>query len=144
MSLVRHLELLLLALALPVFLVADLPLLGWVAGGGAWLVQLAIRELTVRRAAATDDVRTRMGWIAGSMVGRGWLVALTIFLVGLADNDAGLGAAVLFLALLTVHFTIQMLLRPFEDRGRPGDEGRASGAAGPGVAPLDDSRSVMP
>jgi hypothetical protein len=112
---VRHLELVLLILALPVFLVGDLPILGWLVGGGAWLAQLAIRELTIRRAAATEDVRTRVGWIAGSMIGRGWLVALTILAVGLADNDAGLAAAVLFLALLTVHFTMQLILRPFDD-----------------------------
>jgi hypothetical protein len=111
----RHLELLLLVLALPVFLVGDLPVLGWVVGGGAWLAQLGIRELTIRRATATDDVRTRVGWIAGSMIGRGWLVALTILAAGLADNDVGLAAAVLFLALLTVHFTIQLILRPFDD-----------------------------
>jgi hypothetical protein len=116
MLMTRHLELLVLALALPIFLVAGLPLLGWVVGGGAWLAQLAIRELTVRRAEATDDVRARVGWIAGSMIGRGWLVALTIFAVGLADEDAGLAAAVLFLALLTVHFTISLILRPFDHR----------------------------
>jgi hypothetical protein len=115
MVLFRHLELLVLALALPVFLIGDLPILGWVVGGGAGLAQLAIRELTIRRATATEDVRTRVGWIAGSMIARGWLVALTILAVGLADNDAGLAAAVLFLALLTVHFTIQMILRPFDD-----------------------------
>ena len=112
---VRHLELVLLILALPVFLVGDLPILGWLVGGGAWLAQLAIRELTIRRAAATEDVRTRVAWIAGSMIGRGWLVALTILAVGLADNDAGLAAAVLFLALFTVHFTMQLILRPFDD-----------------------------
>jgi hypothetical protein len=48
------------------------------------------------------------------MIGRGWLVALTIFGVGLIDNDAGLAAAVLVIALFTVYFTMQMILRPFE------------------------------
>ena len=116
MPVVRHLELVLLAIALPVFLVGDLPILGWVVGGGAYVLQDAIRILVARRAVASDDVRTRVGLIAGSMIGRGWLVALTILLVGLADdNDAGLSAAVLFLALFTVHFTIQMILRPFDD-----------------------------
>ena len=115
MPVVRHLELVLLAIALPVFLVGDLPILGWVVGGGAYVAQDAIRILVTRRAVAADDVRTRVGLIAGSMIGRGWLVALTILLVGLADNDAGLSAAVLFLALFTVHFTIQMILRPFDD-----------------------------
>ena len=104
-----------MAIALPVFLVGDLPILGWVVGGGAYILQDVIRVYANRRAVSTDDVRTRVGLIAGSMIGRGWLVALTILLVGLTDNDAGLSAAVLFLALFTVHFTIQMILRPFDD-----------------------------
>jgi hypothetical protein len=45
------------------------------------------------------------------MIARGWLVALTIFLVGLAEREAGLTAAVLSLALVTVHFSMRMATR---------------------------------
>ena len=49
------------------------------------------------------------------MIGRGWLVALTIFGVGMAfGDDAGLSAAVLFLLVFTVYFTVSLILRPFE------------------------------
>ena len=48
------------------------------------------------------------------MIGRGWLVALTIFAAGMVENDAGLAAAVLVVVLFTVYFTVNMILRPFE------------------------------
>jgi hypothetical protein len=48
------------------------------------------------------------------MIGRGWLVALTIFAAGLKDEDAGLAAAVLVIVLFTAYFTVSMIMRPFE------------------------------
>jgi hypothetical protein len=115
MAFLRYFDLVIAALALPLFLLTDLPLAGWIAGAGTYAAQRAIGELTARRAAASDDARTTVGLMAGSMIGRGWLVALTIFAVGLTvGDDAGLSAAVLFIALFTVYFTMQMILRPFE------------------------------
>lgn len=111
----RYLDLLLALLALPLFVLADLPLAGWLTGAGTYAAQRAIGTWTARRAAASDDTRTTVGLMAGSMIGRGWLVALTIFAVGVAVSDeAGLSAAVLFIALFTVYFTMNMILRPFE------------------------------
>ena len=114
----RLLDLVVLALALPIFVVAGLPLAGYAAGAGAWLVQRAIQVTLERRARASDDPRTVVGLIAGSMIGRGWLVALTIFGVGVSvSREAGLTAAVLFIVLFTVYFTVTMILRPFEASG---------------------------
>jgi hypothetical protein len=122
-AVVRLLDLVVLALALPIFVLADLPLAGYAAAAGAWLVQRAIQVTLERRAKASDDPRTVVGLTAGSMIGRGWLVALTIFAVGVAvDREAGLSAAVLVIVLFTVYFTVSMTLRPFdaagESRGR--------------------------
>jgi len=115
MAFLRWFDLLLAALALPVFLLADLPLAGWLTGAGTYAAQRLIGDYTARRAAASDDARTTVGLMAGSMIGRGWLVALTIFAVGAAtDSKTGLSAAVLFIVLFTVYFTMQMILRPFE------------------------------
>lgn len=115
MALLRNLDLLVAALALPLFLLGDLPIAGWIAGAGVYAAQRAIGAFTTRRAAASDDARTTVGLMAGSMIGRGWLVALTIFAVGVTVGDsAGLSAAVLFIALFTVYFTVNMILRPFE------------------------------
>src|ERR671934_2800633 len=98
---VRYVALVLLAIALPVFVLAGLPMLGYAAGGAAWLVQRGVQVALNRKAAAADDPRTVVGIAAGSMIGRGWLVALTIFAAGMADEDAGLAAAVLVIVLFT-------------------------------------------
>jgi hypothetical protein len=106
-------------LALPLFLLADLPLLGWVAGAGTYAAQRAIGAWTTRRASRTEDPRTVVGLMAGSMIGRGWLTALTIFAVGVsAGSETGLAAAVLFIALFTIYFSAQMVLRPFAKEPR--------------------------
>jgi hypothetical protein len=110
----RYLDLLLVVLALPVFLAAGLPLAGWGVGAGAWCVQRGLQLYTNRRARASEDPRTVVGVLAGSMIARGWLVAIAIFLVGLNDNHAGLAAAVLVIALFTVYFTVGMIVRPFD------------------------------
>lgn len=118
MTFLRYLDLLLVVLALPVFLAAGLPLAGWGVGAGAWCAQRGLQLYVNRRARASEDPRTVVGLLAGSMIGRGWLVAIAIFLVGLDDNHAGLAAAVLVIALFTVYFTVGMIVRPF-DLSRP-------------------------
>ena len=114
MIFLRYLDLVLLVLALPVFILGGLPLLGYAAGAVAWLVQRAIQIVLMRKAAAAEDPRTVVGITAGSMIGRGWLVALTIFAAGMVDNDAGLAAAVLVIVLFTAYFTVSMIMRPFD------------------------------
>jgi hypothetical protein len=118
LTLLRYLDLVVLVLALPLFVLADLPLLGYAAAAFAWLAQRAIRELLHRRAKASDDPRTVAGLLAGSMIIRGWLAALSIFGVGLADREAGLSGAVLLIALFTVFLSVEMVTRPFEAGGR--------------------------
>jgi hypothetical protein len=110
----RYLDLVLLVVALPVFLAGGLPMLGYAAGAAAWLVQRGIQVALNRRAAAADDPRTVVGIAAGSMIGRAWLVALTIFAAGLVDEEAGLAAAVLVIVLFTAYFTVSMIMRPFQ------------------------------
>jgi hypothetical protein len=120
-AVLRWLDLVVLALALPIFVLADLPLAGYFAGAAAWLVQRAIQVVLERRARASEDPRTVVGITAASMIGRGWLVALTIFGVGMAaDREDGLAAAVLVIALFTVYFTVSMILRPFDEAGKAG------------------------
>jgi len=114
MTFLRYLDLALVAVALPVFLAAGLPLAGWGVGAGAWLAQRGLQVYLERRADASRDPKTVVGLLAGSMIGRGWLVALAVLLVGLSDRHAGLAAAVLVIALFTVYFTTRMILRPFD------------------------------
>jgi hypothetical protein len=141
---VRYLDLLLVALALPLFLVAGLPLAGWAVASGAWVAQRGLQVYLDRRAGASKDPRTVVGLLAGSMIARGWFAAIAVFVVGSSNNEAGLAAAVLMIALFTVYFTVRMILRPFEadaaGAARPpggaiGASGSSTAAAGPTQVP---------
>jgi hypothetical protein len=115
-AVVRYFDLVVLVVALPIFILADFPLSGYAVGAGAWVVQRAVQLVLLARAARAEDPRTLVGITAASMIGRGWACAIAIFLVGILDSDeAGLAAAVLVIALFTVYFTVQMLLRPFDE-----------------------------
>jgi hypothetical protein len=102
----RYADLGLLALALPVFLVFDLPMLGYVVAAAAWLAQRGIELLANRRAATALEAgerRTALGMIAATTLARVWLVALAVLLVGgLGDREDGLAAAVLCVPLITL------------------------------------------
>src|SRR3954462_6205304 len=109
----RIADLAVLALALPVFLVAGLPVLGWVVGAGVWLMWRGIATWADRRAVASRDPRVVGGYEAGSMIGRGWLMGLTLLAAGLAlGSDVGLTAAVLDVLLFTIFFTFKVIARP--------------------------------
>lgn len=114
-SLVRYAHLALLALALPLFLVADWPLLGYVVAAGAWLAQRAILLVADRRAAAAlarGERRSAMGLTAVSGLGRVWLLTLAALLVGLlAEDRDGLAAALLLVVLFTVQLAGTALSR---------------------------------
>jgi hypothetical protein len=110
----KNVDLIVLPLALVLFVIAGLPIAGWLGGAGAWAVQRLVNELATRKAERADDVRTRVGLLAGSLILRGWIVAGVIVAVGLNDKDAGLSAAILFLAVFTLQFTMTMVMRPFE------------------------------
>ena len=113
----RFADLALLALALPAFVVAGWPLLGYAVAAGAWLVARAVGLLAERRASrdlAGGERRHAMGVMAMAMLGRVWLLALAVLLVGLAEREAGLAAALLAAALFTVYLGGRGLARLFE------------------------------
>jgi hypothetical protein len=117
MTFLRNLDIVILALALPLFVVADLPMPGWVAGAGIWALWRGIGEFSDRRAAAATTPKATAGIAAGSMIGRGWLLGLILLGAGLAwGKDVGLSAAILVLILFTVHFTFK-ISAPRDDAG---------------------------
>ena len=115
MRIARNVDLIFLALALAFFLALGLPIVGWATGAGAWVGQRLLRDFLASRARTADDPRAMVGYLAGSMIGRGWIVALVIFGVGLSTNDeVGLSAAVLFVLTFTFYLTVTMITRPFD------------------------------
>jgi phosphatidylglycerophosphate synthase len=110
MSPPKHVDLLVLAAALAVFVIGGLPLLGYVVAAAVWLAQRGIQVLASRRAGddLADGNRQRaMGTVAATTLGRVWLMATAVLLVGIAEREAGLAAALLLLALFTVSFAAQ-------------------------------------
>jgi hypothetical protein len=117
----RYVDVLILALALPLFALAGIPLLGWVGAAVIWLLQRVIRDFLEGRARRSDDIRTVAGLTAGSMIARGWIAALLLMgLYAITDADTALAAAVLFLAVFTFYFTMNLAMRPAErlEKGR--------------------------
>jgi len=110
MSPPKYVDLLVLAAALAVFLLAGLPMLGYAVGTVAWLAQRGVQTIAVRRSQAELKAGNRqkaMGIVAATTLGRVWLMATAVLLVGLAEREAGLCAAVLVLVLFTVSFAAQ-------------------------------------
>jgi hypothetical protein len=119
--LLRYADLALLALALPIFVLADWPLLGYAVIAAVWIVQHVMLAWADRAsvAALADGNRNRaMGIIGGITLGRLWLVATAILLVGLlGEREDGLAAAVLALALVTVHLASLAITKLFMGEG---------------------------
>jgi hypothetical protein len=114
-SVLRNLDLVLLALALPVFVVADLPLLGYATALVIWLLWRAIGAYAERKAREATDLARVAAITSGSVIGRGWLLGLTLVGAGLAaGDDVGLSAALLCVVLFTVSFTTRLVVRPIE------------------------------
>jgi hypothetical protein len=113
----RYADLAVLALALPAFLLAGWPLLGYAVIAVVWLVQRWVQvaaERRTSRALADGDRRSAMGVLAWSILGRVWMVTLSILLVGgLAERQDGLAAALLGAVLVTVSLGTQALSRTF-------------------------------
>jgi len=125
MSPPKYLDLLLLAAGLVVFVLAGFPLLGYAVAAASWLAQRGVQILATRRATEELHAGNRqkaMGIIAATTLGRVWLMATAVLLVGLADREAGLAAAIVVLVLFTVSFAAQGLAHLF---GEPEGQGAA-------------------
>jgi hypothetical protein len=117
MSPPKYVDLLALLVALAVFLLGGLPLLGYAVAAAVWLLQRGIQVLAQRRMKqelAAGNRQKAMGFVAGSTLGRVWLMATAVLLVGIAERESGLAAAVLLLALFTISFAAQGLSHLFD------------------------------
>lgn len=85
-------------------------MLGFAVGAAAWLLQRGIQMLAASRVRGELKAGNRqkaMGIVAMTTLGRVWLMATAVLLVGLAERESGLAAAVLVLALFTVSIAAQ-------------------------------------
>ena len=107
----RNLDILVLLLALPVFILVDAPVIGYIVVGVAWIIGRVGTELATRRrrtALAEGNRNAALGVTAFATMGRVWLLAGAILLVGLlSEREAGLAGAVLALVLVTFNLGAQ-------------------------------------
>jgi hypothetical protein len=108
---IRNLDIIALVVALPIFVATDASLLGYAAAGGAWLLGRVLMELADRRRRQALRARNRnaaLGITAFATMGRVWILAGAILLVGLlGDREDGLAAAILGAVLVTFHLLSQ-------------------------------------
>src|SRR6476659_680352 len=121
MSPPKYVDLLVLAAALAVFLLGGFSMLGYAVGAAAWLAQRGIQMIAGRRAQRELSAGNRqkaMGIVAATTLGRVWLMATAVLLVGIAQRQAGLSSAVLLLVLFTISFAAQGIAHLLEPNGQ--------------------------
>ena len=112
---VRYLDIVVVLLAAPFVVLLGAPVLGYVVGAAAWIINRVAAMTIERRAAHTSDYKTALGLNMASLVLRAWLIGLTILAVGLiADREDGLTAGITVLVAFTVYFSTSLILRPLE------------------------------
>jgi hypothetical protein len=107
----RYIDVVLVVAALPLVVLADLPLLGYLVGAGAWIAARAVGVVLERQARTTTDPKRLVGINLAGSLGRAWLVGGAILAVGLAgEREDGLIAAVLVAVAFTVYFGTSLLI----------------------------------
>ena len=100
----RNADLIVLAIALPVWIAAGLPMLGWAATTVAWLATRWFQAWVEARAIAKGSRQAALGARAATLLGRLYLVTIAVFVAGLIDREAGLSAGVLAVVVFTAYF----------------------------------------
>ena len=89
-------------LSLPVVLVLDGPIAGWVMGVVLWSLNWGGQILTTR-VSRYANATTAVGMSGISFISRAWLTAIVLFIVALKyDETVGLVAAAVFLVAFTL------------------------------------------
>ncbi len=123
MSPPKYVDLVVLAAALAVFLLGGLPMLGFAAGAGVWLIQRGVQVLAERRAnreLAAGNRQRAMATVAVSTLGRVGLMATVVLIAGIVEREAGLSSAVLVAVLFTVSFAAQGIAHLFDEEPQAG------------------------
>jgi hypothetical protein len=116
--LVRYMDVLLVVLAAPFVILMGGPLLGYLAGGGAWIATRVL-GVVIERYARGRNAKQQVGLTFGALMGRAWILGIVILVVGLAgEREDGLMAALLALVAFTVYLATTLAL-PRTERNTP-------------------------
>lgn len=114
--LVANVDLLILAVALPVFIALGEPV-AWLVAATLWIVARLISAFAAAKARqklAQGERNTALGTVAATSLGRVWLIAIAILIAGVIDRDTGLYAALLLVILFTVNLATRGLVHLIE------------------------------
>jgi hypothetical protein len=107
-----------LAIAIPVWIAAGLPVLGWIAASASWVAARVFQSFAERRAIAKGSRQAVLGARAAALLGRLYVVTICVFVAGLIERKAGLTGAILAVAVFTVYFISLFLRAAFEEDAR--------------------------
>jgi hypothetical protein len=117
---VRYLDVALVVLAAPFVILTGAPLLGYLVGAGAWILTRVAGVLIERAARRRRDPRAVAALNLTVLLGRVWVVGLSILAVGLAaTREDGLMAALVALVAFTVYLATSLIIRPLERNAPP-------------------------
>jgi hypothetical protein len=94
-------------LALPVFLVADWPMRGWLLGAVLWVAS-QILGLVIARAGIGEPSLRGSGVAAFGMMGRGILVVVVALIVAVSNPTVGLAGALVYAAAYSVELALSL------------------------------------
>lgn len=101
----RYLDIVLVVLAAVPVLALGAPALGYAVGAGAWIVQRLSAVALEARIKDLEDQRRRLGISLASSMGRVWLMAAAIMVVGVTSSRPdGLTAALVIFAAFSFTF----------------------------------------
>jgi hypothetical protein len=119
LAFVRYLDVVIVVLAAPFVIFTGAPVLGYLVGAGAWILTRIAGVAAERAAARRSDARAVAAINLAVLLGRVWIVGLSILAVGLAaDREDGLMAALTALVAFTVYLATSLIIRPLERNPR--------------------------
>lgn len=99
---------LVVALALPITLLAGAPVVGWALGAGLWIAAELVGALLARLPLGADNLAAS-GMRGIGMSFRGIAVMVVLIAVTLADERLGVTAALTFIAAYTVELALSLV-----------------------------------
>lgn len=123
----KYLDVVVVLIAATPAIALGAPVLGYVVGGGGWILQRLVQAVDRRWASRLRDARTQVGVHLFEAFGRIWLLAAAIIVAGVAGGRAdGLTAAIVIFGAYSVALAIRLMSGPPPERStrRGGDAGR--------------------
>ena len=118
LRIVRNVDVALLVLAIPVWIAAQLPALGWIAAAASWMIARWFQTFAERRALEKGKRQAMLAARAASLLGRLYLVTIAVFVAGLIDHKAGVSGGVLAVVVFTAYFISLFIRQVFEEDAR--------------------------